>query len=392
MTVFTLCTSAILLARWVGSTFPFGSPLLLYGNRESGDIRVYDLRVNDSLVVFEDAVAPDGNYFWSPNRRDLLRVHLDGDFRFDLYRGWFSEPLRVGDGFDGYSTPQWSPDGRSVIVPACKQEPTGTICRRWSFYYVDLAQPQMRVLDWPELRPPPGKTGFLPRSWGWLDNETLLLWWQTTLLTLNLIDGTSETRATGLHATSRNIQWTPDFDRVMYFTTNGDFCLHVFVLAESEVQPAICGDLEVNGNAGWLPDNETVYFTMRDASGEHEIRLYDSVRRSQRNAANPPVYLDWGFDYVYPLPGTPYLVHHATFNRHRFHLIDTERGKVEAILLNFARPMRGGAFTAAPNGEVIAAINQDDRLFLLWPDVYQPRFITNDACCGITWWPANLWR
>ena len=382
-----VCLGVLLLVWLIGRPLAPRGPVLIYGYRTeglNGDIVVYDPVVDETRVLFSGGVAPDSDYFWSPDRSALLRATLDpgvadqadSAFTFTLYANWLSDPVALPGRFDGYSTPAWAPDGQTVIVPACQVTPPDIVCATYVFYRIEVADPQLLPIDLPDL-------AGLPRTWAWADDDTLLVWRGDGLLRLELESGAAQTLVDGLLTQPRNLYWTPDRSRLAYQTTLDAVCLHVLVLADGAPQTVACGDIATQTPFGWLPDGTTLFYVRGDAD---EVRLYDSQTQTERSAAQPPVTLTWSLDALYSLPGTDMLIRHGTFGGLSTTLIDVTTGQARDWPLDLRNPSSDGRFVPALNGAWIAVLQREHgRLDLVTPDDPTPQFIHGRACCTLVW-------
>lgn len=344
-------------------------------------IVVYEQRLESSHVIFPIPFALDIDFYWSPDRRSVLQVELDTQspteenaYIFTLYPDWYADPITITGRFNGYSTPRWSPDGQTVIMPACPQ--LGTGCGFFDFYRIARDNPQLEEIPYPEL-------ASIPDDWQWYDNHTLIIVDEREVVLLDLNTGESETLVSNLPIQLRGIHWTDDFSRMSYFVNDGNnFCLRVLIFAEGDSNEVVCGGLNRNHPVGWLDDGETLYYVRGD---DDEIRLYDSVARVDQSATDPPTFLDWAFDLLYPLPQTPYLVHHATFNRQVIELINTETRQIEQVAFD-VRGYSDADFVPSPDGSLIALrLRERGLLGLIRLDEVEAHWIESVVCCVMVW-------
>ena len=264
-----------------------------------------------------------------------------------------------------------------MILPACRRVGDDPGCRPFIFYRIARDGTVFEALELAALAD-------LPRVWEWLDAHTLRIWRAETLLDLDLETGATHTLFDGLPPQPRAVRWTDDLSRLAYYTsTDEPFCLHVLVLAEGEAQTVSCDRIDVNAPFGWAADGQTVYYAR---GADREIRLYDSATRADRPAADPPVVLDWPLDWLYPLPRTSLLIHHATFDGTTTTVIDTATGQAAPWALNLANLRTNARFVPAPDGWPVAILRDDPgSLGLLWPDQGALEWLNSHACCTLVW-------
>jgi hypothetical protein len=378
-----VCLSAIGLTLALGRSLRLGAPVLIYGYVD-GDVNAYDFRRQEARVALPGAIQPDSSFFWSPDRSAALRVTLEQAappeetaFVLTLYPHWGTEAVPLPGRFDGYSTPAWSPDGRSVIVPACRRVDDDPGCDPFVFYRIAWDGGIFEALEHAVLAD-------FPRSWSWLNDHTLRIWRAETLLDLDLTTGATALLFDGLPPQPRAVRWADDLSRLAYYTsTEEPFCLHVLVVAEGETQTVSCDDIDVNAPFGLAADGQTIYYAR---GADREIRLYDSTTRTDRPAADPPVVLDWSLDTLYPVPGTSLLIHHATFDGTTTTLIDTASGEAKPWVLNLANLRAEAQFSPAPTGWPVAILRDDPgSLGLLWPGATTRNWLNTHACCALAW-------
>ena len=378
-----LCILIILLANWIGRNFKVGVPLLIFGQEDTDTIVVYEPRFDQIFPIFENVNLANSNndFFWSSDRRRMLKVTLDTQseedsaFIFQVYRDWHDSPIDIDGRFGSYSTPRWSPDGQSLILPACRQLNTG--CGFWNFYLLQGDMTQFIEIDYPEI-------ASLPRDWQWYNNDTLIVWQDRAIFLLDLASGAVETVVEGVPPQPRNIRWTDNFSRLSYQDGHNRFyCLYVLFLAEGDPREVTCEGINPNSPYGWLADGRTVYYIQGD---DDALRLYDSVEDGSRGISDAPYLLDWTQDGLYPIPQTPYLLHHATFGRSSWQIIDTHNGEISQLAFTSRSTSRGDIVVPSPAGDSIVIVQENNGLLqVISLEVLEPQFIDQVICCLVLW-------
>lgn len=208
---------------WAGEGVDFsGTPspdgrLLSYIDWNTDDLAVRDLATGKqrtlthrfgSSFVWTSAFAPDGKriaYGWyndSTLSYELRVIDVDGA------HAQVVEARKVSY----YGPPRWSPDGRDIAVAAAREDGT------WDLALVNVETGTRRTLKsfnkwvwlWNVAWSPDGR--FLAYDYAPDENS------RTNVIHLIAIDGSGESRVADGEAGSRVAGWTPDGDRLLFFS------------------------------------------------------------------------------------------------------------------------------------------------------------------------------